>query len=78
MPDLEREIDTMSIEVLNRGDVLMDDIDAESALLGEGLCLDSVYVWIPLLKSLDSIGALEQEQQTTKIFAVQPQEKMNV
>ena len=78
MPVFEREIATMNIEVLNREDVLEDDIDAESALLGEGLCLDSIHVWIPLLKSLDSMGALEQEQQTTKKFAVQPWEKTNV
>ena len=78
MSGFEREIATVSIEALIREDVLMDDIDAESVLLGEGLCLDSIYVWIPLLKSLDSIGVLEQAQQTTKIFAVRAWEKTNV
>ncbi|GMR06941.1 MAG: hypothetical protein BMS9Abin25_1580 [Gammaproteobacteria bacterium] len=39
---LEREIAVMIIKALNLEDISLDDIDAEVALSGEGLCLDSI------------------------------------
>jgi len=42
MPEFEREIATMIIDVLNLEDISADEIDAEAALFGEGLCLDSI------------------------------------
>ena len=39
---LEREITEMIIEALNIEDVSLDDIDAEVALLREGLFIDSL------------------------------------
>ena len=42
MSEFEREIAAMIIEVLNLEDISVDDIEAEAALFGEGLCLDSI------------------------------------
>ena len=70
MPSLERENAAMSNEILNLEEASVDDIDTESAIVGEGFCLDSIFVWIPLLKSLDSIGFLEKEQKTINIYSV--------
>ncbi|MEA1888372.1 MAG: hypothetical protein U9N50_01140 [Pseudomonadota bacterium] len=70
MPSLERENAAMSNEILNLEEASVDDIDTESARMGGGLCLDSIFVWIPLLKSLDSIGFLEKEQKTINLYSV--------
>jgi acyl carrier protein len=42
MSDFEREIAAMIIEVLNLEDISVDEIEAEAALFGEGLALDSI------------------------------------
>jgi len=42
MSEFEREIAAMIIEVLNLEDISVDEIEAEAALFGEGLCLDSI------------------------------------
>ncbi|NOY15798.1 MAG: acyl carrier protein [Gammaproteobacteria bacterium] len=42
MSEFENEIAEMIIEVLNLEDISVDGIDAEAALFGEGLCLDSI------------------------------------
>jgi acyl carrier protein len=42
MSDFEREIAAMIIEVLNLEDISVNEIEAEAALFGEGLALDSI------------------------------------
>lgn len=42
MDSLEARIKRLIIETLNLEDITPDDIDAEEALFGEGLCLDSI------------------------------------
>jgi acyl carrier protein len=42
MSDFEREIAAMIIEVLNLEDISANEIEAEAALFGEGLALDSI------------------------------------
>ena len=42
MSEFEREIAAMIIEVLNLEDISADEIEAEAALFGEGLALDSI------------------------------------
>ena len=42
MSEFEREIAAMIIEVLNLEEIAVGDIDPESALFNEGLCLDSI------------------------------------
>lgn len=42
MDQLEARIKRLIIETLNLEDITPDDIDAEEALFGEGLCLDSI------------------------------------
>ncbi|MCK5360326.1 MAG: acyl carrier protein [Gammaproteobacteria bacterium] len=42
MSDFEREIAAMIIEVLNLEELSADEIEAEAALFGEGLALDSI------------------------------------
>lgn len=42
MSDFEREIAAMIIEVLNLEELSVDEIEAEAALFGEGLALDSI------------------------------------
>jgi acyl carrier protein len=42
MSEFEREIAAMIVEVLNLEDISVDEIEAEAALFGEGLALDSI------------------------------------
>jgi acyl carrier protein len=42
MSEFEREIAEMIIEALNLEDISVDDIEPETVLFNEGLCLDSI------------------------------------